>query len=257
MGEPGNRVNPTVPCRLRGAERGVASAALLAVVCLAGAACAATAQVSDGRVDTSGRGSLPQTAESARVTEDEGAGSGVFVAEEATGFVDPRVPTTDESAPTTTETTMAPSTSTARRHMTPVTLSSRAPPSGPGVPPIPSFTASPEEQEFFACVVFRESSGNPAAINYSSGAAGLYQFIQSTWDAVARRIGRYDLVGVNAALAPVEMQNYFAHVLFQWQGAGPWASDGCKLRAAAPTTSGTGPTSTTIDPWSIPTSSVP
>lgn len=142
----------------------------------------------------------------------------------------------DSSSTTEPETSMAPSTGSTKRSSTPVTVSSKAPPTGPGVPPIPQYTMSPDEQDFFACVVMRESSGNPGAINWSSGAAGLFQFMPSTWDATARHVGRYDLVGVNPALAPSDLQWWFAHELFTWQGPGPWASDGCRYGGRTNTT---------------------
>ncbi len=124
----------------------------------------------------------------------------------------------------------------------------RAPPSGPGVPPIPHYDMSEQEAAFFECVVFRESTGNPGAVNRSSGAAGLFQFMATTWDMVARHVGRYDLIGVSAALSPPELQWWFAHELFVWQGPGPWAADGCVL-PNLPTTPTTLPgTSTTTEP---------
>ncbi|MBI2706032.1 MAG: transglycosylase family protein [Actinobacteria bacterium] len=142
---------------------------------------------------------------------------------------------------------MAPSTGSTRKPATPVTLSTKRAPSGPGVPPIPPYTMSAAEQDFFACVVFRESSGNPSAINDSSGAAGLFQFLQSTWDATARHVGRGDLVGVNPALAPVDLQWWMAHMLFLWQGPSPWASDGCRYVPPSPAT-----TPSTAPPTSPP-----
>lgn len=37
---------------------------------------------------------------------------------------------------------------------------------------------------FQSCVIQRESGGNPAAVNASSGAGGEYQFLPSTWQAL-------------------------------------------------------------------------
>jgi len=57
----------------------------------------------------------------------------------------------------------------------------------PAVPPQPaaatatSYSGSPGMQ---ACIIARESGGNPRAVNPSSGAGGLYQFLPSTWAAL-------------------------------------------------------------------------
>jgi len=130
----------------------------------------------------------------------------------------------------------------------PASISVKHAPTGPGVPPIPSYSMSEQEQGFFACVVERESSGNPYAINWEYGAAGLFQFLQATWDSVARRVGRPDLVEVSPALAPVPLQWWFAHELFIWQGTMPWLADGCQLPPPSPTTVPPGPPSTTAAP---------
>jgi hypothetical protein len=173
---------------------------------------------------------------------------------------DPDVASDD---PATTDTTATDETtdstndsSTTTTEPKPVTISTKREPTGPGVPAIPTYTQSAQEIEYFACVTQRESGNNPHVVNLSSGAAGLFQFLQSTWDIVARRVGRGDLVGVNPALASVATQRYFAHVLFQWQGAAPWASDGCGVPGlpgttttttpGESTTSSTFPTDTTI-----------
>jgi hypothetical protein len=184
---------------------------------------------------------------------------------------DPGAPADDPST-TTPDDTTAPvddSTTTSTEPPKPVAISTRREPTGPGVPPIPTYTQSEQEIEYFACVTQRESGNNPHVVNLSSGAAGLFQFLQSTWDLVARHVGRNDLVGVNPALASVATQRYFAHVLFQWQGSAPWVSDGCGVPGqpgattttvpGGSTTSSTFPTDTTIidDTTEPPPSSEP
>jgi hypothetical protein len=77
-----------------------------------------------------------------------------------------------------------------------------------------------------ACIKHRESRGQYGAVNSSSGAAGAYQFMPSTWDSTARRAGRPDLVGVHPANASPADQEAMAHALYAWQGLTPWGG-GC------------------------------
>ena len=76
---------------------------------------------------------------------------------------------------------------------------------------------------FLTCVRQRESGGNYQAHSPDGQYHGAYQFLQATWDATARHIGRTDLVGT----ATPTMQDDFAWALYQWQGSGPWAGVGC------------------------------
>lgn len=72
---------------------------------------------------------------------------------------------------------------------------------------------------FQACVINRESGGNPHAVNPYSGAGGLYQFLPATW----RGLG-YSGSPQNA---PVAVQNEAFARLYAQAGRGPWSSDGC------------------------------
>jgi hypothetical protein len=166
-------------------------------------------------------------------------------------------PSTTEAPTTTTadDPSSSSTTSTARRE--PVKVSTKREPTGPGVPTIPTYTQTREEVLYFECVTLRESSNNPTVINSSSGAAGLFQFLQSTWDLVARRVGRGDLVGVNPALASVPTQRYLAHVLFLWQGSSPWVSDGCQVPSPPTTTTSTTSTTSTSTTSTQPPDSPP
>lgn len=77
---------------------------------------------------------------------------------------------------------------------------------------------------FQACVISRESGGNPAAVNPSSGAGGLYQFLLSTWDA----LGFGASYPGGAQTAPVSVQNAAFAKAFAESGTSPWAPyDGC------------------------------
>ncbi|MCX7621281.1 MAG: transglycosylase family protein [Acidimicrobiales bacterium] len=90
----------------------------------------------------------------------------------------------------------------------------------------PSRSGSSGTNGFLQCVKNRESRGDYGAVNRSSGAAGAYQFMPSTWNATARHAGRPDLVGRNPATVSPADQDAMAMHLYQWQGAAPWGG-GC------------------------------
>ena len=68
---------------------------------------------------------------------------------------------------------------------------------------------------FLACVAWRESRDTPTAVNPSSGAGGLFQFLPSTWSALG-----YPGLPENASVAD---QIAAAEQLYAEQGAAPWA----------------------------------
>jgi hypothetical protein len=75
---------------------------------------------------------------------------------------------------------------------------------------------------FEQCVISRESGGNPAAFNPSSGAGGLFQFLPSTWASLG--LGYPG----GAQTAPVSVQMEGFSILYAEAGTSPWASyDGC------------------------------
>jgi LysM repeat protein len=83
-------------------------------------------------------------------------------------------------------------------------------------------TSSPvvPQSAFEACVIENESGGNPTAVNPISGAAGLYQFLPSTW-------AGYDGYPSAADAPPAVQQQYFDQVYAE-DGTAPWAPyDGC------------------------------
>lgn len=69
------------------------------------------------------------------------------------------------------------------------------------------------------CVIQHESGGNPHAVNSSSGAGGLYQFLPSTWQSLG-----YSGSPQNA---PVSQQNAAFQKLHSQMGSSPWITDGC------------------------------
>lgn len=86
--------------------------------------------------------------------------------------------------------------------------------------PVPKRPSLPA---FLVCVRNRESRGDYTAYNASSGAAGAFQFLRSTWDNTARHAGRNDLVGVNVRWVTPADQDAMAIHLYQWMGTSPWA----------------------------------
>ncbi len=73
---------------------------------------------------------------------------------------------------------------------------------------------------FQSCVIQAESGGNPAAVNPSSGAGGLYQFLPSTWQALGYSGLPED--------APVSVQNAAFAKEYAESGGGAWGPyDGC------------------------------
>lgn len=95
--------------------------------------------------------------------------------------------------------------------------------SDPGpAPAAPVTSSSPvvPQSAFEACVIQNESGGNPTAVNPVSGAAGLYQFLPSTW-------ADYDGYSSAADAPPAVQQQYFEQVYAE-DGTAPWAPyDGC------------------------------
>ena len=81
-----------------------------------------------------------------------------------------------------------------------------------------------EPGEFLACVRQRESGGDYTIheLTGASDAAGAYQFLPSTWNAIAEATGRSDLEGIDPAAASPADQDAMAQELYAQQGAAPW-----------------------------------
>jgi hypothetical protein len=77
---------------------------------------------------------------------------------------------------------------------------------------------------FLVCTRFYESvfAGGYGAKSPGGQYRGAYQFDQITWDAVARHLGRYELVGVDPATVAPWTQDLLAYTLYEWQGASHW-----------------------------------
>lgn len=89
-------------------------------------------------------------------------------------------------------------------------------------PPPPPPIVSGSDAEFLACVRARESGGNYGIVDASGSYMGAYQFSQSTWDAIAGRVGRDDLVGVRPNLAAPGDQDAIALATLAITGRSPW-----------------------------------
>lgn len=76
------------------------------------------------------------------------------------------------------------------------------------------------QSSFEACVISVESGGNPTAVNPVTGAAGLYQFLPSTWA---------DFDGyATASEAPPSVQQQYFDIIYAAEGTAPWSPyDGC------------------------------
>jgi Transglycosylase-like domain len=77
---------------------------------------------------------------------------------------------------------------------------------------------------FEACVISRESGGNPTAYNPASGAGGLFQFLPSTWANTPEGPGYPG----GAQTAPAGVQEQAFAWVYAREGTSPWAPyDGC------------------------------
>jgi hypothetical protein len=98
------------------------------------------------------------------------------------------------------------------------------PPPKPVVQPAqaPAAQVAVSASGFEACVISRESGGDPTAYNSSSGASGLFGMLLSTWDSLG--LGYPG----GAYTAPVSVQEQGFAILYARDGTAPWAAyDGC------------------------------
>ena len=136
--------------------------------------------------------------------------------------------TSSKISTTTTTTTLPPTTTTVPPTTT--TKTTLPPPPVPVTQPVPveqhvTYSQSSSEESnsaIWSCIISHESRGDPNAVNPSSGAGGLFQFLPSSWDAYG---------GTQYASLPED-----ATVSEQWDiaihaqaesGWWPWKGDGC------------------------------
>jgi Transglycosylase-like domain len=96
-----------------------------------------------------------------------------------------------------------------------------APTATPAPTPPPPSGSGPTEQHW--AQLRRCESGNNYSVISSNGLwYGAYQFTLGTWDSVANRIGRIDLVGVLPSDAAPGDQDIMAKALYADRGWQPW-----------------------------------
>lgn len=89
----------------------------------------------------------------------------------------------------------------------------------PTSPPQEGTPAVTTDDAFLTCVARRESGNNPRALNPSSGASGLFQYLDSTW----RAMGFASRYGVAKAMyATPEQQWEAARETVRTVGKSPW-----------------------------------
>jgi hypothetical protein len=91
-------------------------------------------------------------------------------------------------------------------------------------PPPPPVVQGPSQHPFLVCTRAHESdtAGGYRAHSPDGLYHGAYQFLQSTWNNVARMAGRPDLIGVNPADASIADQDAMALWLYNHAGKAPW-----------------------------------
>lgn len=89
----------------------------------------------------------------------------------------------------------------------------------PWTPPTTVPVAVVPASGIWACIIRHESGGNPKAVNRSSGASGILQFLPSTWHAMG--------MSGEAADYPASVQMTVGYRLQAQQGWRPWVGDGC------------------------------
>ncbi len=77
-------------------------------------------------------------------------------------------------------------------------------------------------ETFRECTFAHESGGNYRVVSPDGLYYGAWQFAIGTWNAVAGRMGRDDLVGVRPSDASPEQQDAVAHTLWLESGNRPW-----------------------------------
>lgn len=123
-----------------------------------------------------------------------------------------------------TTTTVAPTTTTT---VQPVAVQTTVQPAPvPTTAPVPApasvAVAAPSGSTIWDCIIAHESGGNPSAVNPSSGAGGLFQFLPSSW--LAYGGGQFAPLPEEASAADQWVIAEAAQARSGWY---PWVGDGC------------------------------
>jgi resuscitation-promoting factor RpfC len=102
----------------------------------------------------------------------------------------------------------------------PAVAAPSAAPAAPASAPVQSTSSYSGGGGFQSCVIAAESGGNASAVNASSGAGGLYQFLPSTWHALGHS-------GLPQDASVAEQNQAFAQEYAQSGGSAWSAYDGC------------------------------
>lgn len=138
-----------------------------------------------------------------------------------TAPVTTEAPSTTVKAPVSTTTTAPKKVAAAPAAPKATTTTTAAPQVALPAPPAgPVPTTS--EAAFLACVRQRESHGDYTVVDPSGTYMGAYQIYQGGWDAVARSMGRTDLVGVRPNTASPADQDAVALQMLRMYGRSPW-----------------------------------
>jgi len=86
--------------------------------------------------------------------------------------------------------------------------------------PAPTATTQ-SQQDFFACIRWRESRNNYQAVNSTGTYRGAYQFYQDGWDIFAVQVAPA-WVGIPPDQAPPDVQDAVALAAYLRLGARPW-----------------------------------
>jgi hypothetical protein len=177
---------------------------------------------SEAAVVTTG---VPEPSLVAAVTPSEPATTSTEVEATTSTTVPPSSPATTGATTSTTvpkATSRATTVTAAPRATTTTTTAPPAPVTYVAPAPAPGLTPTGSESSFLSCVRHRESRGVYTAVDPSGQFMGAYQIYQGGWDAVARSIGRADLVGVRPNTASPADQDTIALAMLRQYGTSPW-----------------------------------
>jgi len=163
---------------------------------------------------------LPVTASTSAVPSTE--------AESTTTETTPPTTMVETTAEPSTTTTIAVETTEATPAPEPSTTATQPEPTPTTSPPAAAEPGMPTEEQW-AALRMCEASGNYQISSSNGLYHGAYQFHQPTWDDLAKRHNRADLVGVKPSNASPADQDAMARALYRERGSQPWPHCGRHL----------------------------